>query len=753
MAEQWQSTDDHAAPVQQPQGQAGTLTVRPLDRLNLTPNAGPPMAAPGGSAWQSTDDHAQQAPGFWSNLWHEGVVNPARQIAAGAIGAEAGANHLTANIFDLLDKAEGAVTAVTGEKKSTALKAVAEWARGNQAAEEGQAQQLSGGRTDLESQLYRGVTQGVLTLPTVGTAALAAGPAAGFAALGAVEESDKGWWPAVTAAAEGGLTGGALMVMGPASRLIRLTGAGAMAYAQARLNGVDNTTALARATTMGLLFGAAPSGATTSETLSRMGSNAIDALPKIPSTLNPVEQRAVEYAQGEGNIRLSPGTSTGNKGVQNLEAVTQASPLGAQGGAEFRRGTEEDLQRDAGRLAQQSSPLPGNPESVGSAIPATMDRSIAELSVPRDAAYTRAWRGRDDPNFTYDMPVRTEQAPIMDATGKPTGETEARPVLKPVNMPVDLRDIKDLAQPIFDTLKWRLAPAEQNASAGFNALEKILKSDDFIPAWQAESGLSALKSMARLEPSEGVRDISQGIGAHLVPSLEEGIDAAVANTGDDALQSLQEGREIHRQIMSIDDVASKLRGKEPVKNFSRLMQPQDTNVDFLRSVQALAPDQMEPLGRAWVQQQFGRAMREGGFSKTQGLLNDWREMGDETKQIVFPDPALRASLGNLFKVADMVSHAPNPSGTALVSSATSLNPARWAAGYLGSKLFFTPTGIRLLTRSISSGTAPLIAPGGGPPSMPPAPAGGGADAGWVSRLTPKEPPSSPGGGSAAGGKP
>jgi len=101
-----------------------------------------------------------------------------------------------------------------------------------------------------------------------------------------------------------------------------------------------------------------------------------------------------------------------------------------------------------------------------------------------------------------------------------------------------------------------------------------------------------------------------------------------------------------------------------------------------------------------------RASREGGFSKTLGLLNDWRDMGPQTKQLLFPEQQLRSNLDNFFKVADMASHAPNPSGTALVSSATSLNPFRIAAGYVGSKLFFTPKGISLLTDSLGTPGSP-----------------------------------------------
>jgi hypothetical protein len=105
-----------------------------------------------------------------------------------------------------------------------------------------------------------------------------------------------------------------------------------------------------------------------------------------------------------------------------------------------------------------------------------------------------------------------------------------------------------------------------------------------------------------------------------------------------------------------------------------------------------------------------KASEEGGFTKTGGILKQWRNLGPETQKIFFPDRAVRESLGHLFKGADMVQFNPNTSGTELLRQATSTNPLRWAAGYLGSKLFYTPTGIELLTEKLR--------PRMGPPSAP-----------------------------------
>lgn len=419
---------------------------------------------------------------------------------------------------------------------------------------------------------------------------------------------------------------------------------------------------------------------------------------KVRNTLNPVEQSAVDFLDERG-VPTNVGTRTGNKFVKALQATTQNSPLGAQTAAEFNRGTEAGLQRVGGELAQEAHPAPATPESVGRAVPAQMDKTIENLSLQRDAAYEKAWQGRQNPAFDEEVPVRTKRVPVVDAEGKPTGFMERQPVMDYVNMPVDVRDLKVQAAPLLDEMQWMPA-AERSASAGFAALTKLVKGDDFIPAWAAEKGLSGLKTMARLDEKTGVRNTGQGIAASLIPDLQKGIDAAVAKTGDQALQGLKAGRETHAQVMDVEDVARQLRAKEPVQNFGRMVWPKDTGIDFLRQVQELAPEQMPAAGRAYVQQLVDKATREGGLGKTQGILNQWRDLGPETKQILYPDPKLRASLDNFWKAADMVTQNPNPSGTALVASATSINPLRWAAGYLGSKLFFNPKGIALLTEAI-----------------------------------------------------
>lgn len=425
------------------------------------------------------------------------------------------------------------------------------------------------------------------------------------------------------------------------------------------------------------------------------------SVSKLNPGLNPVQQAAVDYLQAN-NVPLNVGTITGNKFAKAAQIVVQNSPLGAQTGAEAGQATEAGLTRVAGELADQAYPSVVTPEMAGKTVVKALQQKVQDLQLPENEGYEQAWQGRDKPQFTYNMPVRTVRTPVLDATGSPTGEfQEAPPVKKQVNMPVDVRDIKDQLQSVFQEMQWMPA-ADRASSAGYQAVKNILEGDDFIPAWQAEKGLSGLKTMARTDNVSGVRNASQGIGAQIIPQLQEGINGAVAFTGDDALRGLQQGRAMHATKMEVADLADQLR-TEPVQAFNQLTYGRDAGIDFLRKIADQTPDSMPKIGRAYVDQLFDQATREGGFGRAQTILKQWQQLGPETKALLYPNPALRAGLDNFFKGAQMVGENPNPSGTAVVTQATQLNPLRWMAGYVGSKLLFSPRGVALLTKSLRAG--------------------------------------------------
>ena len=79
------------------------------------------------------------------------------------------------------------------------------------------------------------------------------------------------------------------------------------------------------------------------------------------------------------------------------------------------------------------------------------------------------------------------------------------------------------------------------------------------------------------------------------------------------------------------------------------------------------PDQIQGMGRSYLQRIFDQATNEGGF-KGARALSDWHKIGPRTKELLYKDPALRQDLGNFFQVAKMVGIDPQPSQSGKVGS-------------------------------------------------------------------------------------
>ena len=214
------------------------------------------------------------------------------------------------------------------------------------------------------------------------------------------------------------------------------------------------------------------------------------------------------------------------------------------------------------------------------------------------------------------------------------------------------------------------------------------------------------------------------------------------------MDALRNGRNLHYQKTQVADVADALRN-EPVQAFGQMTMAKDAGVDFLKKIASKAPDIMPRLGRAWLDNVFDLASREGDWRKAQTILNKWNDLGNKTKALMFPEASLRQALERFFLGQKMTGIQLNPSGTALVTATQKAmaNPLGWAQGWIGGRALYTPRGIRLLLKStenppttpaaaaaLKSEATKILGPpeeppegppsGGGPSSGPPAPTGG-----------------------------
>jgi hypothetical protein len=355
--------------------------------------------------------------------------------------------------------------------------------------------------------------------------------------------------------------------------------------------------------------------------------SAIPKGAKIPITPgianpNPAEAGALSYLESKG-VPVPAGPKTGNAFVKNIQKAADSTPVGAVVAQNAARETTAALQRTAGDLVSDATP-----------------------KVPAENHYANFRAAEADPASL--RPVPTSQ--IDRATGRPVSED--------MPMPVPVGILKDKLIPIYEEMQWMPA-ADRNASAGYQAVKKIVEGPDYIPASQAELGLGGLKTMAR----EG-SGRAAGLAKFITPKLQQLIDNAVSNIGGpQAVDALQQGRK------------------------------------------AAAAE----VGQDWLVKTFKKAEAEGGFNREQGIWADWLRLPDEAKKTMF-QPAQVDELNKFFLGVKKLAENPNPSGTAILGISTGAgalilhDPISGVAMALGagavSKIMHSPFGVRILSNGL-----------------------------------------------------
>jgi hypothetical protein len=299
---------------------------------------------------------------------------------------------------------------------------------------------------------------------------------------------------------------------------------------------------------------------------------------------------------------------------------------------------------------------------------------------------------------------------VSDVVTKLHGEANAaydsiRAVEAQSPIPIKMTGVKAALKPIYDSLKRQLPVTQQQASPGLKAIENILNGPDSAPLSQAEADLGAIKAMTRGAEMPELRGVGQGVAAKAVAELDSTITKAADTAG--VGKELRAGRAATAQKYRAGETLSQLRA-EPVRVFNQTTYANDAGIEQLKQIAQLAPKELPKIGRAYLDDLMGQATAEGGFDKARTLATKWAKLGDQTKQMLFKDPAYIKDLDNFFMLAKKIGESPNPSGTAhtvLVAGQTGLlvtNPITGAASVVGtaalSKLLHSAAGVRLLTK-------------------------------------------------------
>jgi len=312
----------------------------------------------------------------------------------------------------------------------------------------------------------------------------------------------------------------------------------------------------------------------------------------------------------------------------------------------FKGGAGAEVYNDIleGLGARKSAPSRGTvTDSIDNAIRTGHFDKIAQ------AAYDVAQRRlAGDPTLR-----RAELPPEAGDLPQPIGD---------MALPIHMAPVKAQLQPIYTQLVEanRVAPLMGGKAGALRAVARVVNGPDYVPLTVADKALSDLKALARTNLPE-LRTESQGIALKAVSALSDAIDAKAATSAGDVGSALSVGRALTREKYEVGDLLKQTRA-EPVQAYKQLVKPGDAGFDRLNAIVKTTPDLAPMLGRAWLDERLALATREGGFGHTARLFKDWRDLGPQTKALLFPAD-VRAALDQFFQLAKKYDINPNTSGT------------------------------------------------------------------------------------------
>jgi hypothetical protein len=422
--------------------------------------------------------------------------------------------------------------------------------------------------------------------------------------------------------------------------------------------------------------------------LLRAAGNAAADRINLPRSGSPVQQAAADWAMAHG-APLDAASATGNPVIRGAQELAQGT-IGA--GAYVDQAIQNRNQWYAAKgreLAAELNPNDQTPETAGRAVYEQGVKTIREKHSAAGEEYS-AFRDRaEDPANHREVVTGTKQETVQMQTGTrqevvpgvagPDGKPAVRdvpifekvtrdvPVKETVPFPVDLSEFKAALKPQLEEVQRLTRLGQSHYAPAQVALEDIINGPDIVPATVAEKNLGALKAVARSNTETGgVRNEAGQLAGEQVRRMQAEIDASVKQIGGvDALNELHQGRLERFGQAEAAALVDQFKA-EPVKLFQQLTSKNDSAIDLLRKVQKLAPDQMGALGRAWLDGAMDKATDQGGLDHADANFKNWQDLGDNTKKILFKNPAMISDLDKFFQSMKDSAKKQNPSGTAQV---------------------------------------------------------------------------------------
>jgi hypothetical protein len=300
---------------------------------------------------------------------------------------------------------------------------------------------------------------------------------------------------------------------------------------------------------------------------------------------------------------------------------------------------------------------------------------------------------------------------------------------------VDLANRFGLADQVEELAAQRLTARETVQRIGLDNFKGLDRADaeSIVRAVRNDRGVPSMDQATEFEHWLANRGKAPAPAAAAAPGAPGGAPAAAAgavaerpkapppmikgprvdgvSAGNEANAALTFGRAATAEKWEVAKVLKPIAA-EPVQAFKQSTYAHDAGIQQLRAVAKHAPQSLQKIGRAYIDKLLKQAEDpNGGFDGGVSLHKEWRNLGPETKKLLFKHPELIRDLDDFFMLAKKIAENPNSSNTAAVSFVTGaqgaamvLNPISGAASILStaliSKMLHSPKGIKLLTNGM-----------------------------------------------------
>ena len=352
--------------------------------------------------------------------------------------------------------------------------------------------------------------------------------------------------------------------------------------------------------------------------------------PLVRDVRNATEKGAIESVRP--NVKTSVGQRTGNAGIQRIEKQLVNLPGSSHRAHDFFHEQESQLAAEGKRRFEKAGGYKTNSVGAGKAVDTRMRDRLSKLKSQADRMYGKVRTA-----------VAQKQVPVQTGTRNtgilgPSGQPINIPVMSVLEAPVDLQPVRNGLTRIHSDLVEQMPEVKRLNSPAFKALDNLMQSDKtHMSAMDFDQFLGALKSISREGKSPYLTSQAQALARRMINEGENGLNKALLSAGPDAVRNLRSGRNIVKSYYETSEILSDLHS-EPARIYEELSSRGDVKDTLLGKMQLFAPHEMELVGRTYLEQMLDKATREGGFSRSAGVMADWNKLGEEAKSKFYGKP-------------------------------------------------------------------------------------------------------------------